>query len=537
MTASRVPADASTPETLWAVVRGGTTPGVYRSTNAGFNFARVSAPGGSHDELSDLAVHPTDPNILWVTRAARTSGRSVIPGAIYSTINGGVNWSQSAPLLGSTTAGNVDQVTGYEAIEAAATAPANGSPVLYTSDVGQFVKKTYRSINGGASWTPILSNPTVGTTLHAAYSGGADMFTLAVDPSNPNLVYAGSQEHLLSGLSDASGNFTWTDRANSHNTDGSHRGRGYSGLVAARVVFGPATSNKVSLNGLDGGNLLQSADGGFSWNRPLATGNIRLNTDNDWMDQWMGAVDTTYADPNTIYLLKGMFGWFAGIAKSTNGGVSFTLTEGSNGLPTGMTFTDRKVTAIEALRTDEVVFTMDGCIWRTINGGGWWAKENKSCALGLGDLVRNPDPVNPLHLFAQGSSAVYESLDGGRTFKALSIRRGISPGATAGAKGRLALGRNSVSGAWVLYASSTDGWRPWCSIIPTTTRPSPKGCSSRPTAASTGELSPAGWACSAVPRSPGIRTAPVGSSWVPTAKASTRPPSPSPERAGTRGGH
>ena len=106
-----------------------------------------------------------------------------------------------------------------------------------------------------------------------------------------------------------------------------------------------------------------SIPGGGSWNRPLATGFIRLDTDNAWMDQWMGAVDTTHADANrgTVYVLKGMFGWFAGIAQAIDSGATFTLTEGTNGLPAGMTFTDRQVTAIEALLPNEVVFTVDGC--------------------------------------------------------------------------------------------------------------------------------------------------------------------------------
>jgi hypothetical protein len=118
-----------------------------------------------------------------------------------------------------------------------------------------------------------------------------------------------------------------------------------------------------------------------------------------------------------------------------------------------MTFTDRQVTAIEVLRSNEVIFTMDGCIWRTTNGGGSWAKESRSCSLGLGDIVK--DPTSTGVIYVQGKSAVYRSNDFGKTFSAMAARRGISPGATAGSKGRLAIAATGASGG--LYATSLDG--------------------------------------------------------------------------------
>ncbi|MFN0029849.1 MAG: hypothetical protein ACKV2O_22060, partial [Acidimicrobiales bacterium] len=459
--------------TVWAVVRGGTAPGVYRSDNVGASWTRAAAPGGSHEELSDLAVHPTQANTIWVTRAARVNGNTVVPGAVYRSTTGGSSWSGAInpPPTGG---GNVDQVTGFEAIEAAASVSGDTPPVLYISDVGQFVKKTYRSTDGGDNWTVILDNAKV-SALPAAYSGGGDMFTLAVDPANANSLYAGSQEHLLS-YNHTTGN--WTDRASTWDTlTQKWKGNGFSGLVSSRVVFGPEGSNKLSLNALDGGNLLQSGDGGGTWTRPLA-GGIRFtngvrNPGNDWMDQWMGAVDTAYSSDGKVYVLKGMFGWFAGVAISTGDGTPFTLNEGTNGLPIGMTFTDRQVTAIETLRPNEVIFTMDGCIWRTTNAGGNWAKESRSCSLGLGDIVKDPNTDGVI--YAQGKTAVYRSGDFGKTFSALAgSRRGISPGATAGSKGRLAIAKTGATNG--LYATSLDGankgvykWTgsAWVNVTPT----------------------------------------------------------------------
>lgn len=448
---------------LYAVVRGGSGAGVYRSDDDGETFTRLGAPAGSHDELSDLAVHPLDSATLWVARAARSSADgAVIPGGTYRSTDAGATWTDvSPPTDGS---GGVDQVSGFEAIEASATVPAGGTtasgqPVLYTSDVGQDRKTTYRSDDGGGHWTAILTEDDVhGPSMELAYSGGADMFTLAVDPDDPYLVFGGSEEHLLSGRADpanlAAGT-VWTDRASRRNPDGSWSGRGFDGLVATRAVFNRFRPGVVSLNAMDGGNLLQSFDGGRTWRRPLAASPPIRSEGDAWMDSWFGAYDTTYADEQTVYVLKGQIGWFAGVAKSTDGGQTFTVLErAGNGLPTGIDFADHQTTAIEALRPDEVVLTMEGCLWRSIDGGANWAKEPATCPLGLGDLVR--DPTTPTTLFAQGSSAVYRSLDAGRTFTPLSGKQGgARPGATAG-NGRLGLGQHADR-RLVLYASSTEG--------------------------------------------------------------------------------
>lgn len=471
---------------VWAVVRGGDLPGVYRSDDGGATFTRTQAPAGNHGELSDLATDPRDANALWVSRAGRSlaaDNSSGAPGGIYRSTDGGQRWIEVSPPL--TEEGGAQQVSGFETLEASAAVPDGAdAPVLYTADVGQNSKRTYRSTDGGETWTAILGaaddagdqgqgqgqadegDPpsTVGNDqLPLAYSGGADLYALAVDPADPFRILGGSQEHLLLGEGDAdraagrNGGTEWTDVATTVTADGGFVGHGFSGLVATRAVFNPFRKGGLSLNAMDGGNLLHTTDGGTSWTRPLAALDPPIrNVYDSWMDLWFGAVDTTYADADTIYVLKGQIGWFAGIAKSFDGGDTFTLLDTpDNGLPEGIEFSDRQVTAIEALRRDEVVFTMDGCLWRSVDGGASWAAEQRSCSLGLGDLAR--DPAVPTHLFAQGRDGVFESLDGGRTFRLLQGPDGTSPGA-APSRGRLAvtsLGEGNV----VLYASAMDSER------------------------------------------------------------------------------
>ena len=117
---------------------------------------------------------------------------------------------------------------------------------------------------------------------------------------------------------------------------------------------------------------------------------------------------------------------------------------------------------------------MDGCLWRSTNGGLNFAKQIKSCTLGLGDIVTNA--TNRNQMYVQGKSAVYSSIDGGRTLAAMTVgRTGVSPGATV-ANGRLAIGTGPNP---PLYATSVNGsakglyrWNPtlgWQLMVPNTT--------------------------------------------------------------------
>lgn len=277
---------------LYAVVRGGTSAGVWRATIANpTSWTQLPAPGGSNAELTDVAVNSADPTQIWVTRSAVAGRRNASPGAVYRLDGNGQSWT-ALNLPNVATGGNVDQVTGYDAIEASV--QTSGSPALptalYVSDTGQFTKATYRSLDGGATWSTILRPQDVGGTV--AYSGGADLFTLGIDPANPYRVFGGSEEHLVAIASTDNGStYAWRDLASQSLGGAVWRGRGFSGLVATRATF--RSDGLLALNAMDGGNLLLTANGGTTWTRPLASAS-RADASLGWVDDWMGAVDTTF---------------------------------------------------------------------------------------------------------------------------------------------------------------------------------------------------------------------------------------------------
>lgn len=63
----------------------GTSSNLWRTTNGGTSWTAITVPGSN---VSRLAIHPTDPNILWAVRSNFTAGAKV-----YKSTNGGSSWT------------------------------------------------------------------------------------------------------------------------------------------------------------------------------------------------------------------------------------------------------------------------------------------------------------------------------------------------------------------------------------------------------------------------------------------------------------
>ncbi len=198
--------DPRDPATVYATSPGG----LFKSTSGGASW---NSTGLSLAPVRSLAIDPNNSNIIY---AASFVGDD---GTVFKSTDGGANWSES--------------IDGLKNVEEVVIDPLD-SKTLY---VGAY-DGVFKSTNGGASWTristlhaanPLVIDPVNSSIIYAAslvfdyfegfyYSilfksidGGASWsqlpitidgrIALAIDPSNPNTVYAGSYRSINGGVS------------------------------------------------------------------------------------------------------------------------------------------------------------------------------------------------------------------------------------------------------------------------------------------------------------------------------------------------
>jgi len=167
--------------------------GIFRSLDGGQTFDKVLYKD-ENTGASDVAIDPANPNIvyaaLWEARQgpwenAQWGGTG---GGLYKSTDGGLNWRQLTLGLGDVVQINI------------AIAPSH-SRRIYASVANEKGLGIYRSDDAGENWTRITEDP-----RPAARIGGGDLSVPAVDPSNPDIVYAASVVTWKS----TDGGKTWT---------------------------------------------------------------------------------------------------------------------------------------------------------------------------------------------------------------------------------------------------------------------------------------------------------------------------------------
>ena len=368
--------------------------GVFTSTDGGATWTDITA-GLPHANLYDVTTHPTDPLTAWVSlgEGPEVDG-NFIAGGIWRTSDGGSTWTDAnngLSIVSNATAGNTGS------FHQIVVAPSDGDR-LYTSNVAPGQAAIYRSDDGGDSWNIIADGSTARPN---AYESALRAFDIGVHPADADRIAIGSDDTLL-GSTD--GGARWTDLTTIENTEGFFSGHGYSGLVSTDIVFNPTDPDDAILLGFDGGNFIQTIDGGTTWRRTVQD-----------VSAWGGGVEAAYSptEEDTIYVLLGQFQNFRGIGVSDNGGASFRLAVGAtSGLPevgnvdggaTGLAVT-------EVNGTDVVLATVGGVLYRSDDGANSFVSID-----GLGtarDVTVTPDGT----VYVSTDNGLFSSTDSGLGF-------------------------------------------------------------------------------------------------------------------------
>ena len=287
----------------------GATGGIWKTVNAGTTWVPLweQQPIAS---LGDLAISPSNPNIIWVGTGEEDSRNSVQPGyGIYKSTDGGVSWESR----GLEKTQHIGRIVVH---------PTNPD-IVYVAALGALwgtnpERGLYKTTDGGRTWT-----------LSKFISDRAGFVDVVMHPTDPNTLYAASwerirQPHFLKSGGPGSalwkttdGGATWTEI----------RGGGFPETTKGRinVVISPSNPNFVyasveadSVRGATPKRLLsgtyRSEDAGRTWkwmstinNRPFYFSQIRVDPKNPNRIYRM-AVDFLFSEDGGYSWRTGMLG-------------------------------------------------------------------------------------------------------------------------------------------------------------------------------------------------------------------------------------
>jgi photosystem II stability/assembly factor-like uncharacterized protein len=308
-----------------------------------------------------------------------------------------------------------------------------GQPNIYY--VGAASGGIFKTADGGVHWDPVFDQNPV-----------ASIGSLAIAPSDPNIIWAGTGEaHIRSHISVGAGIYKSTDAGKTWKLMGLEK----TGRIG-RIVIDPKNPDIVLAAAMGHSygpqperGVFRTADGGKTWDRVL------------FVDENTGASEVVMDPSNPRILFAGMWpleihtwgresgGPGSGIYKSTDEGVTWKKLSG-HGLPTrttgkvAMALANSNPNRIYALiETGDGVpvngkETDRGKLWRSDDGGDNWRLVSYDRTLGgrthyYFRVVAAPDNENETYFM---TSAFSTSLDGGETIRTAAPGTGFgsSPG-------------------------------------------------------------------------------------------------------------
>ncbi len=390
--------------------------GLWKSTNAGQSWTQVATPmttsilNQNYGDLTALgtqgtyanavAVHPTDPNTVFVAGLD-----------IYKSTNGGNTWSQV-----SLWEENAAQREGFPHVHAdhhvLVFDPSTNPPTLYNGSDGGIA----RSRDLGASWSALNK-----------YLGVTQFYFFAAHPDNPSIMMGGSQDNgtpmlfdgLLNNWSDVTGGDGGPAYFDYNNPSNVYASVYRVTMMRATVNFATRQfSNVKNIGYTDGSNGITQDDvkGAkffapyeMSPNNPnvLILGTNRILKTTNRGDSWTPLSNALSVPFVAVAIAEGNDNVFwvansqAQIFKTEDGGATYANVTGAN-LP------NRYVTDIELdpSNAGTVYLTYSGYgtphVFKSANAGASWS-----------DITNNlPDaPANALQVHPQNSNQLFLGTD------------------------------------------------------------------------------------------------------------------------------
>jgi photosystem II stability/assembly factor-like uncharacterized protein len=284
----RVTAMSGVRTQLCTFYMGATGGGVWKTEDCGQRWNPISDGQIATGSIGSIAVADSNPNVVWVgTGSAAIRSNVIIGRGVYKSVDAGRTWQ----FAGLPDAGQIGSVIVHPTNPDTVWLAALGSPFGPNDERGVF-----KSTDGGKTWKK---------TLFVNDSTGARV--LAINPANPNELYAGMYRGFRKGWDIVSGGPA-TEGGMFKSVDGgetwSRLTNGLPSTLIGKIDIDVARSNPrivyamVEAPGAEGG-LYRSDDAGASWKlvnnsagiraRPFYFHYVDVNPKNE-NDLWVGAV-------------------------------------------------------------------------------------------------------------------------------------------------------------------------------------------------------------------------------------------------------
>ena len=274
---------------------GGVGGGVWKTTDGGASWAPISDGFFKTSSVGAIAVADSDPNVIYVGMGEScVRGNASNGDGVYKSVDGGKTWR------------NVGLQDTYH-IGAVRIHPKNPD-IVYVAALGHLFgpneqRGVYRTTDGGATWKQVLTR--------GPDAGAVD---IALDPSNPRVLYAGFWQvrrnpwHFDSGgagsglWKSTDGGDTWTDLSHAPGMP-----RGPLGRIG--VTVSPANPERVwSIVEATEGGVFRSENAGRTWTKVNDQSILRQRA---W---YYSHIFADPQSPDTVYALN------VGFHKSIDGG-------------------------------------------------------------------------------------------------------------------------------------------------------------------------------------------------------------------------
>ena len=275
----------------------------------------------------------------------------------------------------------------------------------------------WKSTDGALTWASVFDK-----------EGTGAIGSLAVAPSDPNVIYVGTGEACIRGnISHGDGVYKSLDGGKTWKNVGLGDTRAIGKVIvdprSSEIVFVAALGHPYGPNTERG--IFRTTDGGKTWDKVL------------YKDENTGGIDVTFdpRNPNILYaalwqarrtpwsLSNGGPG--SGLYRSVDGGTTWKHLE-EKGLPSGPYGRIGVSVAANSDRVYALIQSADGGLYRSDDGGETWQRINPSHSLWQRPwyymhIIADPQDADTVYVM---NVDAYRSTDGGRTFNKIKVPHG-----------------------------------------------------------------------------------------------------------------